>query len=182
MVKKEHPEYIKECFEINKGIVFWKKRPRSHFKNNQVYSMWNNRYPGNEAGFKGKSGDYEYTCMKVGLNGKTYPLGHIAWVLHYGEWPKYNVDHLDGITRNNSKDNLRDVPASINNKNRKLHRNNTSGYTGVSFCKSSRKYVAFISIDGKLKRLGLFDNIEDAIDARKLAMMLDSDYTERHGR
>jgi len=44
--------------------------------------------------------------------------------------------------------------------------NNKSGKTGVSFDKSRNKWASNIKVDGVLYRLGRFDKIEDAINAR----------------
>lgn len=52
------------------------------------------------------------------------------------------------------------VPASLSNRNR-------TGHLGVSFHKASKKYVAKIYRNRKSIHLGLFDNIEDAVAARK---------------
>ena len=49
--------------------------------------------------------------------------------------------------------------------NRRLQSNNTSGYTGVSFDKKTNKWMARIN----KVTLGYFENIEDAIKARKEA-------------
>lgn len=44
-----------------------------------------------------------------------------------------------------------------------------SNHAGVSWNKASRKWNAYISADGKLKYLGSFDDLNDAIAARKKA-------------
>jgi hypothetical protein len=54
-----------------------------------------------------------------------------------------------------------------NQMNRSMQSNNTSGIKGVHFHKNTNKWRARISIDGKQKHLGLFTNIEDAIQTRK---------------
>ena len=40
---------------------------------------------------------------------------------------------------------------------------------GVCWSKSNNKYKAYIKIDGKQKHLGYYDNLDDAIKARKQA-------------
>lgn len=52
-------------------------------------------------------------------------------------------------------------------KNRSIGKNNTSGVVGVVYDTQSRKWLAYINADKKNIRLGLFDNIEDAISIRK---------------
>ena len=55
---------------------------------------------------------------------------------------------------------------SINQRTRK---NNTSGFTGVTWSKKASKWYASIRIDGNKVHLGGFDNKEEAFDARKIA-------------
>lgn len=50
-----------------------------------------------------------------------------------------------------------------------LHRKNKSGYTGVGWKKQLNKWIARIMIDRKQIHLGVFDSLEDAIQARKEA-------------
>lgn len=49
----------------------------------------------------------------------------------------------------------------------KKNKNNKSGTKGVSFCKEKNKWVAQISVKNKNIYLGRFDDINDAIKARK---------------
>lgn len=53
--------------------------------------------------------------------------------------------------------------------NRRKFKNNTSGYTGVSFSKKKGKWLAYIDQYGKRKILGVFKEKSDAIKARKKA-------------
>ena len=50
---------------------------------------------------------------------------------------------------------------------KKVHKNNTTGYTGVY--KRGKKYVASIEFQGQRHFLGYFNKIEDAAVARKTA-------------
>lgn len=79
------------------------------------------------------------------------------------------VDHIDGNPLNNLDDNLRIVNRKQNSYNCGLSKNNTSGHSGVSWMNKMKKYRAYIMIDRKQIHLGSFENIEDAIDARKKA-------------
>ena len=81
---------------------------------------------------------------------------------------KMVVDHIDHNPLNNRRDNLRVCTNSENSWNRALT-NFESGCNGV--CKNNRKtrWVATISVDGKSKNLGAFENIDDAIKTRKAA-------------
>lgn len=79
------------------------------------------------------------------------------------------VDHIDGDTMNNRKYNLRVCLHKENSRNSKHRKNNSSGYKGVSWFKRTNKWMAHIMVDKKHKTLGYFDNIEDAVNARRIA-------------
>lgn len=50
---------------------------------------------------------------------------------------------------------------------KQLSENNTSGYTGVCFDRRSNKWYAYINYQKKRYFLGYYNNIDDAISARK---------------
>ena len=76
------------------------------------------------------------------------------------------VDHIDHDRLNNRIENLRLVTNSINGKNTKMHKNNTTGVTGVTFDKNRNKYKAQIVVNHKLDNLGRFNTFEEAVQAR----------------
>ena len=82
-----------------------------------------------------------------------------------------DIDHIHGNkTRNdNRKSNLRAVTKSQNAMNKILQSNNTSGITGVSWFAKTKQWRAYITVDSRFTHIGLFDNFEDAIRARKEA-------------
>lgn len=84
--------------------------------------------------------------------GKNYQVHRLVWFLHYGTWPKGQIDHLDGNPMNNAVSNLRDVDGYTNMQNRKS--------AGVSWHKASRKWMAQIMVRGKHFYLGLYEDYE----------------------
>ncbi len=81
----------------------------------------------------------------------------------------YVVDHINGNTLDNTRENLRVCTQLDNMKNLKLNIRNTSGVTGVNWRKDIQKWRAFIQVEGKFISLGTYTNKEDAIKARKEA-------------
>ena len=79
------------------------------------------------------------------------------------------VDHINHEALDNRKENLRIVTNSQNQMNRTKTSLNTSGERGVYWHKKTNKWQANLQINGKLLYLGLFDNKEDAVLARKNA-------------
>lgn len=75
------------------------------------------------------------------------------------------IDHKDGNGLNNQKSNLRPCTHAQNMYNSGPKSNNTSGYKGVYYSKTRRgtkKYIAQIGINGKMKFIGCFYNPVDA--------------------
>lgn len=77
------------------------------------------------------------------------------------------TDHINRNKLDNRKKNLRTATKGLNNINRDLTKNNTSGYKGVYWHKSNKKWVAYISNKNKRIHLGHFYNIQGAWLARR---------------
>lgn len=86
------------------------------------------------------------------------------------------VDHIDGDGLNNRRENLRLATASQNAMNRRTRSDNSSGARGVSWRKDLGKWEAYAKVNGKQRKGGCFEKLEDAAEAaRKLR-------EEMHGR
>ena len=70
------------------------------------------------------------------------------------------IDHKDGNPLNNLISNLRIATRAQNQQNRKLHKNNTSGFKGV--VKTPFGWRAQLRINGKLKYFGHYTTKEVA--------------------
>lgn len=79
------------------------------------------------------------------------------------------VDHINGDSLFNACWNLRIVTQSQNIENARFWKHNTSGFKGVAWHKQQECWRAYIMVDGKQKSLGLYDDIADAVVARKRA-------------
>ena len=79
---------------------------------------------------------------------------------------KLEVDHINGDKWDNRKCNLRIVAHVDNMKNRKINKNNTSGYTGIKQIPCGN-WTARIRANGKEIWLGSYKTKEEAIAARK---------------
>ena len=111
--------------------------------------------PGNIAGSVRKDG---YVTIKI--EGRQYKAHRLAWLYMTGEWPKGRLDHKDNCQSNNRWENLRLATHSQNMANRKINKNNGSGYKGVSFKKGL--YQAYVNKDGIRHWLGYFRTAEEA--------------------
>ncbi len=78
------------------------------------------------------------------------------------------VDHVDGNRLNNTRSNLRLATPSQNNANSR-DRPRRSGYRCVYWHRQAERWVSQISVNGRLRHLGLFDDPEEAAKAYDLA-------------
>lgn len=105
--------------------------------------------------------------LRLGYKYKTYRVHRVIWLLVYGEWPKEQIDHINGIKDDNRICNLRAVSNRENHKNMPLRSDNTSGHTGVYWSKRENKWEVRIRSVGKFIFLGYFDDKRKAIEKRK---------------
>ena len=116
--RKEIPsqEFLRECFDYRDGELFWRVRPRSHFRSDKGWHCINGRDAGKKAGNLKANGTYFE--VKIGNYG-CYYLHRIVWAWHYGPFdPSLEIDHRDENKRNNRIENLRICSASENMYNR----------------------------------------------------------------
>lgn len=107
-----------------------------------------------------------YVNIWIGAN---YMAHRLAWLYVYGEWPNGQIDHINRVRNDNRIGNLRVVTHAQNMENRKVQRNNTSGYTGVYPDRCGRRWTARISSKGKWLYLGSFRSAEEASAAYRKA-------------
>lgn len=175
---------IKAWFDYNTetGEITWKEWVSPEwYKYKGSYISFLKERAGNRVAFSQHPSGY----FHVGAGGISVIFAHhIAWVLTYGRMPANYIDHIDGNTQNNTITNLRDVSKAVNNRNRKMRSDNTSGVTGVCWNKVCKKWYAQVTINGKKKNLGAFQTLEDAHNAREefFAENTHLGYTQHHGK
>jgi hypothetical protein len=108
---------------------------------------------------------------QIRFQGRQFMEHRVAWFMHYGEWPKGQIDHINGKRDDNRIVNLRLATPSENLRNRKKPCNNTSGHKGVSWIKRYGHWQATIKFDGKNKNLGNFATREAAAEAYNQAAL-----------
>ena len=79
------------------------------------------------------------------------------------------TDHINTNPLDNRRKNLRIATSSLNNINKKMQSNNTSGIRGVSWDKFKKKWKARIWFNNKTITLGNCDNIKIATILRREA-------------
>ena len=79
--------------------------------------------------------------------------------MHHGFLPKI-IDHIDGNPSNNNLDNLREASHAENMRNSKIPTSNSSGFKGVYWCKTYKKWISVCAV-------GSYVDIMEAANAVK---------------
>jgi hypothetical protein len=173
------PERVRALIRYDGTDFYWLPRPRSYFSDLASFRSFNARHADKKAAIKQQLNGYN----GIRIDHALILVHRMIWVLYYGEWPKHELDHIDGDKANNAISNLRDVTKSGNMRNQNLRCDSTSGFPGVHFCKdkASRPWVARIGVGGTWKTLGYFSTKEEAIACRKREQGRFG-FSDRHGR
>lgn len=67
------------------------------------------------------------------------------------------VDHKNGITTDNRRENIRLATPTENNRNREMNRNNKVGFKGVHPHNHANRWTSAIRLNNTTKYLGCFD-------------------------
>lgn len=159
-------------YDKDTGAISWKAREEI----NPQTERWNKKFAGSACGCDNGRG---YITIKFKFDGKEQSVyaHRLAWFIANGVQPDEQIDHINGDRKDNRIINLRAVTNLINSMNRKIPTNNTSGVGGVQW-KGGRWY-ARAAFGGRNKRLGAFENIEDA-KAAIVKARVEFGYSERH--
>ena len=158
--------YLRACFSYTPetGELFWLRRPADHFDSIGSERAFTSRWTGKPVGARTSLG-----YLMTSVCGVKILVHRIVWAMQHGAWPNYFVDHINGQKDDNRIINLRDVPQSLNGLGLVKSKKNTSGHTGVTWNRKLGKWAAQVKYRGKNLYLGLYVDIEDAVEARKKA-------------
>ena len=88
----------------------------------------------------------------------------VAWFLHYGDWPDFQLDHINGDMKDNRISNLRATTQRLNQGNRSARQNVSSRFKGVGLSRGKwRAYI--VTPETRYKHLGYFQCEEGAAKA-----------------
>ena len=134
---------LRKLFEYRDGVLYWKvNKPHSTYK------------AGDIAGRTVKGG-YRQVCV----NGLRILNHQVVFKMFYGYTPK-TIDHIDRNVINNRVENLRPATLSQNQYNSKISTRNKSGVKGVCWHASGKKWCVQLSVNGKQKSFGLYNDLE----------------------
>ena len=145
---------VLDAFEYKDGKLYWKLKASRK------------TIIGQEAGTTNNKG-----YRIVVWNKKRYRSHHLVYLMFKGVIPD-QVDHINGDKQDNHIENLRAANNSQNQWNKKNYANNKTGHKNVKWVERIRKYVVSISVCGKSKHIGVFDDINNAVISAKQARNL----------
>jgi hypothetical protein len=134
-------EYVKKMFSYQNGHLFWTKEKKSVDHNSP-------------AGYVDPEG-----YGQISLDFHRLKTHRLIWFWHYGQWPKEEIDHIDGDPHNNKIENLRDVTKQQNMRNRGSNKNNKLGIKNICWSEQRQSYV--VQFDGTFRKR--FKTLEEAI-------------------
>lgn len=116
--------------------------------------MW--RHNGKKAG--GTNGKLQ-PYIRVCVDRVRYMAHKVVYLIHNGFMPQI-VDHIDGNLQNNCIENLREATRSENAINKKIRKDSVTGIKNVTQDKTTGRYKVHLTINGKRKHFGTYDDLE----------------------
>jgi hypothetical protein len=157
-------------YDPETGELHWRRREDRS-------KAWNTRYSEKAAGCRYvNSTGARY--VSINIDGRVYLAHRIIWKIVNGADP-IAIDHINGDGQDNRLHNIRSTSLSNNQRNKRRHRNNKSGYCGVFYDRSKDRWSAYIRNNGR--GAVRFKTKEEAILARKKYVDECGNFTSRHG-
>ena len=178
-------------YNANTGEFVWRERAPEMFSDTLTQSgytrraegtckAWNTKYAGRPAMVKRSRSGHKFSIVR----GVFVAAHRAAWMLHYGEEPQNQIDHINGDPSDNRIHNLRLASRVENARNVKIGTRNKTGFLGVHKTPNAGTWYAEIGdAPSGRKRiyLGTFRTKAEAIAARSAAQIV-LGYHENHGR
>jgi hypothetical protein len=143
-------ELVKSFFDYKDGQLIWK-------------NTFNKKRSANGVAGKPRPDGY----VVAWFLGKATKVHRLVFIWHHGYAPKI-IDHINRNRADNRIENLREATPSENSFNQTIQLRNKIGVRGI-YLQPSKKWRAMIQYKSKLYCLGQYENIDDAIAARKKA-------------
>ena len=115
-----------------------------------------------------KQGQKNTRYVQVYVCGGYHYAHRLAFLYMTDDWPRGQVDHIDGDGQNNAWSNLRDTSGFDNQRNIPLRKTNTTGIHGVRPLPNGKFHVT-IGVNNRQKYLGAHTDFFEACCRRKSA-------------
>lgn len=165
-------EHLRQLFRYDPetGNLYWLKRGVEWFHREQDMHRWNTCFAGRVAGGVRGAGH-----VFVAIQNRSYLVHRIIWAIVTGDWPKGEIDHINGNPADNRWSNLRDVSHKENQRN--LRRETVS----VSGCSNIYPQAGKYRVKVGRKHIGYFSDLSEAKLARDNAYR-ELGFHENHGK
>jgi hypothetical protein len=135
-------EILQNLFTYKDGFLYWKEARARCVKKGSIAGCL-------------KSNNY----WQIYINNKAYSAHRLIFMFFHGFVPD-QVDHIDNCQSNNKIENLRPASQSQNCLNRKISKQNKTGYKNVSIHSQTKKFHVTITLQNKIISFGLYDDLE----------------------
>lgn len=96
----------------------------------------------------------------IAIDKVLYRRTRLIWLYVHGKWPSEHIDHINRDTSDDKLTNLREATRSQNLGNRKINKNNSTGFKGV-FERDGR-FRAYVNVNGRRLNIGTYSTAEQA--------------------
>ena len=110
--------------------------------------------------------------IMISVDAKVYCAHRLAWLYIHGVWPTSELDHINRTRDDNRIANLRLADRYINTRNTETRKDSLSGAKGVRWHKTQARWESRIQHNHKPITIGYYGNLQDAVQARKIAEIL----------
>lgn len=147
-------------YDEGTGNLYWRRQPSRSVM------------PGQVAGSKSKDG-----YISLSFAGHTYLAHRLIWLIKTGNWPEFEIDHINRDRSDNRWSNLRDVNRTVNQRNT----------MGGGYFLNRGKFLAMVGVGPKSINLGRYETEQEArfayeVAKRELAEAGDKELDAKHLR
>jgi hypothetical protein len=150
-------EYFWSVFKYKEGRLYWRQIPLDVLGRPIPRKLTSDAGHAMSHGYRG-----------ISFHGKVVSEHRLIFFMHHGYWPR-QVDHDNSDRQDNRIENLFDRSQMENVRKARRKSTNTSGVTGVSWCRTVSKWRAMIHVNKRRVSLGRYKEFAEAVKARREA-------------
>ncbi len=154
IISEKETQAILSSWKLVDGVIVW-SRPANGGKK-----------IGDPVGFSTRKSGHKNIYLFVDGKLRGFVYARVVWLLHYGEWPSQEIDHIDCNSQNDKIENLRIATRFENCQNTRYGRTQRP-FKGTYQDKKTGKWHCQIQAFGKVHGVYGFLTQEDAYQARQ---------------
>jgi hypothetical protein len=146
----QETQAIIESWCLKDGAIVWKKGRRVDCV----------------VGFTARKSGHKNVYLKIDGKLRGFVYARVVWLLHYGQWPQHEVDHIDCDPQNDKIENLREATRFENCQNTRFGRTRKQ-FKGTYQDKRNGKWNCQVQAFGKVHGKYGFSTQQEAYEARQ---------------